>query len=250
MQDPTEAAHASGQTAPLEPQAFARFQEALPFVESIAKKFVRKLDSRHQLDDLVGAGREGLLQACRRFDPGRGSSFKGYAFLRIRGEIVAHLRRTQLSRRAYEKLDGRLVGGCASVQSVSEAEFEIANGIRQLETSEVNAETTLDEALSRYAVSAAMGITSTVATERALAQEEAADQNPETEYEKHELLALLVDQVKHLPADEATVVSGLYFLGRGLGEVAAEMECDKSWASRLHRRAVERLSKRMRMSGP
>lgn len=248
MQNKNEPNARSDQARPLEAQALARFHEALPFVESIAKIFIRKLDSRHRLDELVGAGREGLLQAVQRFDPIRGANFKGYAYLRIRGEIVAHLRRTQLPRRAYEKTTARLLLGCEVVHNVSEAEFEVANGTRHLVGSEAAAEARLDEALSRYAIAAALAVVATSVTEEVLVREEAAEKTPEFEYAKVELLALLKDEVKRLPCDEATVVNGLYFQRLGLTEIASRMDCDKSWASRLHRRAVERLSKRMRAS--
>jgi RNA polymerase sigma factor for flagellar operon FliA len=248
MQHTYELTARSDQAPPLEGEALDRFHDALPFVESIAKTFIRKLDSRHQLDELVGAGREGLLEAVRRFDPFRGASFKGYAYLRIRGEIVAHLRRTQLSRRAYEKTTARLVLGCEVVHHLGAAEFEVANGTRHAVGSEVAAEATLDDALSRYATAAALAVVSTSATEDALVREEAALRTPEFEYEKRELVALLKDEVDRLPCDEATVVKGLYFQQLGLTQVATQMECDKSWASRLHRRAVERLTKRMRAS--
>ena len=51
-----------------------------------------------------------------------------------------------------------------------------------------------------------------------------------------------------LPEQERTLVAGHYFEGRRFDEVAASMGLSKSWASRLHTRAVSRLTKRLRAS--
>lgn len=246
MRNDTESS--SNRPPPLEAAALARFHEALPFVENIARGFLRRLDARHGLDDLIAAGREGLLEAVRKFDPEHGCPFQGYAYLRIRGEIIAHIRRTQLPRRAYQRKRVRYFTGCESVHALSEAEFEIANGQRPVGVSPSAAEGTLDAALARYVTAAALGMGPTTATEGALVREEAAERSPELEYQKHELHALLRDEVGRLPPDEAAVLNGLYFRHRGLSEIASEMDCDKSWACRLHRRAIERLSKRIRTS--
>ena len=44
------------------------------------------------LDDRVGAGSLGLIDAVKRFDPARAPSFSAYAELRIRGAMLDHLR--------------------------------------------------------------------------------------------------------------------------------------------------------------
>jgi RNA polymerase sigma factor for flagellar operon FliA len=44
------------------------------------------------IDDLVGAGAIGLMDAVTRFEPGRAQTFAAYAEIRIRGAILDHLR--------------------------------------------------------------------------------------------------------------------------------------------------------------
>jgi RNA polymerase sigma factor for flagellar operon FliA len=46
-----------------------------------------------ELDDLIGAGTLGLVQALEGFDPARGLAFSTYAMPRIRGAILDELRR-------------------------------------------------------------------------------------------------------------------------------------------------------------
>jgi RNA polymerase sigma factor (sigma-70 family) len=51
--------------------------------------------------------------------------------------------------------------------------------------------------------------------------------------------------VNLLPPDLARLVRGLYFEGRSLNDVARELDISPSWASRLHRRAIDFLRDRL-----
>ena len=51
-----------------------------------------KLQGHVELDDLVSAGALGLIDAVRKFDPGKGVTIESYARLRIRGAILDSLR--------------------------------------------------------------------------------------------------------------------------------------------------------------
>lgn len=72
---------------------------------------VRTLD----LDDLVGAGTVGLIQAVEGFDPSRGFAFSTYAMPRIRGAILDELhgqdwapRSVRVRRRRIARAEARL----------------------------------------------------------------------------------------------------------------------------------------------
>lgn len=74
------------------PRDRANVLQYLPLVERVAKRVARRLPCSVSLDDLVGAGSVGLIEAVKRFDPERAPSFAAYAELRIRGAILDHLR--------------------------------------------------------------------------------------------------------------------------------------------------------------
>ncbi|MBI1945889.1 MAG: sigma-70 family RNA polymerase sigma factor [Deltaproteobacteria bacterium] len=78
--------------APLQQNDRATVMQYLPLVERVAKRVARRLPRSVALDDLVGAGSLGLIDAVKRFDPARAPSFSAYAELRIRGAILDHLR--------------------------------------------------------------------------------------------------------------------------------------------------------------
>jgi RNA polymerase sigma factor for flagellar operon FliA len=98
----------------LESAAINRY---LPLVRIIATRVCARLPRNYDLDDLIGAGVLGLLDAGKQFDADRGIPFERYAEIRIRGAILDELRATdptsRLSRRRSSEL-ATVVRGLAS----------------------------------------------------------------------------------------------------------------------------------------
>jgi RNA polymerase sigma factor for flagellar operon FliA len=70
--------------------------------------------------------------------------------------------------------------------------------------------------------------------------------NPEQAYGQAQLLAAIRSAIAELPHEEAELVRRHYLEGARFDHVAEELGLSKSWASRLHTRALTRLSKRLR----
>src|SRR5439155_6957114 len=86
------------QTVDLSPEAL----RYLPLVKSIALQIKTKLPAHVELEDLMGYGSIGLMEATRSFKTGQGTTFKTFAYYRIRGAIYDGLRKIGwLSRSAY-----------------------------------------------------------------------------------------------------------------------------------------------------
>jgi len=66
----------------------------LNLVRMIAVRIARRLPSHVETDELTSVGMLGLIDAVDRFDAGRGTPFKAYAEIRIRGAIIDSLRQT------------------------------------------------------------------------------------------------------------------------------------------------------------
>ena len=64
----------------------------LGLVHHSAHQLARKVSREIELDDLIGAGSLGLVQALEGFDPSRGLAFSTYAMPRIRGAMLDELR--------------------------------------------------------------------------------------------------------------------------------------------------------------
>src|SRR5436309_14888851 len=77
--------------------------EHMPQIKYIAQRISTKLPSHVELNDLIGAGLLGLLDAIVKFDPGRAVKFKTYAELRTKGAILDSLRNLDSSSRSLHK---------------------------------------------------------------------------------------------------------------------------------------------------
>src|SRR5690349_3618264 len=65
----------------------------------------REIGRAAELDDLRSMGQQGLLEAARRFDEGRGVSFRRFANYRVRGAMLDGIRRSApLPRRAHARV--------------------------------------------------------------------------------------------------------------------------------------------------
>ena len=67
-------------------------RQHLPLVKSVAASMARRIPPHIAMDDLIGAGTLGLLDAVDKFDRTRIQSFKKYAEIRIKGAILDELR--------------------------------------------------------------------------------------------------------------------------------------------------------------
>ena len=85
-----------------------RVLELLPLVRRVALKMRRNLPAHVELDDLIGAGTMGLLDAARKFDVRRKVKIESYARHRIRGAILDGLRALDTASRDLRKKGKKL----------------------------------------------------------------------------------------------------------------------------------------------
>jgi RNA polymerase sigma factor for flagellar operon FliA len=71
-------------------------------------------------------------------------------------------------------------------------------------------------------------------------------EGPEDAVARAELLAIVERAIDDLPQEEAALVRRHYLEGERFDHVAETLGLSKSWASRLHTRAMQRLAKRLR----
>ena len=64
----------------------------LPLVRQVVQRLAVRKPPHIDIDDLVSWGIVGLLDAIKKYDPGKEASFATYAQFRIRGAILDHLR--------------------------------------------------------------------------------------------------------------------------------------------------------------
>lgn len=228
-------------------EELARFESALDLVEAIARRVAREVGGGAELAELVSYGREGLLDAARRFDPARGVPFRGYASFRVRGAIIDGVRRSsRLPRRAHERLNGLLAASRTSEGAYEDALAPPAPG-----ATPADAERALAEHLAAMATAMAVGLLAqTGFTEEGERVPVATAEDPEAALGRAELLAVVKAAIAELPPEEEELVRRHYLEGERFDHVAAELGLSKSWASRLHTRAIKRLSAKLREPSP
>lgn len=226
-----------------EAEALRRFDEGLDLVEILARQIGRVVGSSVELDELRSFGQEGLLDAARRYDAARGVPFRAYATYRVRGAIFDGVRKlSRLPRRLHERLNG-----LSAAAKVSEGASEDVSAPRPPGADRVHADAALAEHLAAMAAAITLGVVATTASgddgePLALSR----DVDPETALARSELLHVVRQAIEELPGEEAELVRRHYLQGERFDQVAAELGLSKSWASRLHTRAIGRLAKRLR----
>lgn len=226
----------------ISPAALERFHSALDLVEIVAHQLRRSMGKSLDLQELMALGREGLLRAAMRFDESREVPFRAYAGYRVRGAMIDGMRQmSYLPRRIHQRA------------KVLEAANRFSEGLAQDELtgarmgSPADAERILDEHLAGMATAMAVGLVAQpVLGEDGEKDTVARVETPEEAVSSSQMRALLDEHIGALPKEEQELVRRHYFEGERFDHVAEELGLSKSWASRLHSRAIARLAKRLR----
>lgn len=209
----------------------------------IARQCFRTSGGAVELDELLSWGREGLLSAAQRFDESRGIPFRAFASYRVRGAMIDGMRKSSnLPRRIFRRLQM-----LEAANQYSESAAPDAFGAPPPGETPRDAQRLLDDHLAAMATAMAAGLVHTPGMgdegERLAVERQPS---PEELTETKQLLEHLSAHIEELPADEKELVRRHYFEGERFDHVAAKLGLSKSWASRLHTRAIARLTKRMR----
>ena len=219
-------------------------EQNLALVQSVARKLRKQITARIDFDDLVGYGSKGLIEAAERFDPVHGVAFTTFAYYRIRGAMLDGLRtmgwysradyaRYRAEERATEYLQNQAERAGAAATGTHEGPADTESGTVEGKLSAIA------ELLSGVAT---VHITwleaaSTVADDRL--------PPPDTSLDTGRLSARVRDAVGKLPERERQLMDLYYFADKNLEEAGAVMGLSKSWACRLHARAVELLRQQL-----
>jgi RNA polymerase sigma factor for flagellar operon FliA len=187
-----------------------------------------------EFDDLVSFGTQGLIEAAQRFEPERGAAFPTFAYYRVRGAIYDGLRSFGwVNRRQYAKLrEQERVD--AYLQSHSERTGAAGRGSLEDEVA------ALAEALDGAA-------TVFVTSLEAEGRPEEADGRPGADevIALGELSETVRAALRELPQQERAIVEAFYFKDRNLQDAGRDLGVSKSWASRLHAAAIDKLRRRL-----
>lgn len=181
-----------------------------PYVLKLARVIAETVPIHVELDDLIGWGHWGLMEAATRFDPNRGVAFRTFAHRRIVGAMYDGLRREQSVTSRLPLPDDELLGpGSVQVADGAYATEPIYFGPRAMP-----------------------GAT------------------PSAAHQEHELLlgelqAQLARALKTLTPLERAIIRQRYFNDQPVQKLCKRTRFSKSWLSRVHGRALARLRESM-----
>jgi RNA polymerase sigma factor for flagellar operon FliA len=212
----------------------SRLEEGMAVVDAVAYRLSRRLGSHVELEELRGIGRLALLRIAAAYDPAR-STFAAYAAYKLKWAIFDEVRRMTHARSALARLNAVMA---------SERHLEQAPDPNEaLELSAEGFQSQLTSLLEGQAAALALGL-STSPEDAISAAEDSG--SPEEVMARAEVAASVRGALSTLPARERALVERHYYGGEPFDVIAEDLGISKSWASRLHERAIATLGKALR----
>lgn len=191
-----------------------------------------------EFEELVALANAGLTEAASRFDPGRGVPFAMFAWYRVQGAIIDGLRRaTSMPRRTWARLVAlRAASDYLENRGERAAAAAQRGGAPPAGAAALAALRDSMSAIRTMYVTSLEAMRDTQGFDPGVEEPALADQ-----LDAGRLAARLRAAIDQLPERERALMRKHYWEGKNLLEAGAELGISKSWASRLHAQAVERL---------
>jgi RNA polymerase sigma factor for flagellar operon FliA len=211
-------------------------EQHLALVQAIARKLKKTIGTRAEYDDLVAYGSKGLVEAAERFDARPGVAFTTFAYYRIRGAMFDGL---------------RTMGWYSRADYARYRAEERANEYLQSHADRADPGGASQAADAAHPLAAVARVLSGVATVHITSLEAAAtvaDETfaaPDASIDAGRLGPRVRAAVTKLPEKERRLLELYYFEEKTLEEAGQALGLSKSWACRLHARAVDLLRTEM-----
>ena len=204
-------------------------------VRKIAWHMHGRVKSAVEIEDLIQIGMYGLVTAAQNYVVKEGVSFASYAGIRIRGEIVDHLRRNsnlcrttiqmqQKYNTSFEKLSRQLQREPKNSEIAKDMGLKASELDNWEQAFAANTHQSLDSVYDEFSIWFASN-----------------DQSPEDELSDTELRENLVEALKTLPEREAMLVQLYYVEELNVYEIAEVLEITTGRVSQIKKSAISRL---------
>ena len=213
-------------------------EQHLDVAKKAAHMIFPRVREHVELDELIALGNAGLAEAAQRFDPAKGASFSTFAWYRVQGSIVDGLRKaSHLPRRTWAKLVA-LRAANDFLEHRAERETGAAQqGVKPAEGAEA-----LAQVKSELAAIRTMYVTSLEAMQdKGFDRLDEATPSADQAIDSGRASLKIRAAIDRLPEKEQALMKKHYWEGKNLLEAGVELGISKSWASRLHAQAVEKL---------
>ena len=237
----TTPAHTVQTAQPSQPADIdALIQAYAPVVKYSAQRLACRLPASVCLDDLISAGVLGLLDAIEKYDPTRGTRFKTYAELRIRGAMLDDLRERDWVPRNVRHKEHALTHAYATLEQQHgrpATDDEVAT-VLGLELDTLHDWLADVRGVSVLSLDTPLALEADGNTSPILVQIADAAPGPLQLVETQDLRTHLAQAIDQLPAQEKTVLSLYYFEELTMREIGQVLEVTESRISQIHTKAI------------
>ena len=208
-------------------------EAGMQLVRRVAFRMARRLPPNIDVDDLIGAGMEGLLKAIASFDPTRQLTFESYAKSRIRGAILDELRAGDTMTRY----------GRARLSEVTSAITDLRQQLGQEPSEQAIAERLGIDVEQYRKLSAEFGRAPLLAGVGGVNPDEVegVSCDPSSQFDEHEVRRLLAQAIGQLPERTQQVLALYYQEECTQAEVGAILGVSESRVCQLLGEATARL---------
>ena len=210
-----------------------RIEANLPLVKKIAGEVYRSIGRSMDIADLIAYGTQGLIEALDRFDPKRGFTFSTFAYYRVRGAVWDGVR----------TMGWRARGQSARFAQAADLVLQQAH-----EDAPASGSTGEAAAVERAITQVAAAFVVTLDDDR-LARTASTGPDAEAELGRAMEATLLRGVLLQLPDKERALIESMYFEDKSLTDAGAAIGLSKSWACRLHARALKLLAEALAEKG-
>ncbi|OON96168.1 MAG: RNA polymerase subunit sigma [Epulopiscium sp. Nele67-Bin005] len=204
-------------------------------VKIVAGRLGIYLNNYVEVDDLMGYGVIGLIDAIDKFDHEKQVKFETYASLRIRGAIIDEIRKLDWVPRTLRKKQKDLTKKCLEMEAEfgrppTQEEVMKALEINEEEYFRLMQETNINTLIS---IDEHEGYVGSIKDE--------ATQTPDQQIQRQELMEILRLAIESLSEREQLVIKLYYFEELTLKEISHILEVSESRVSQLHTNSIKKL---------
>lgn len=211
----------------------------LYLVKIVSGRLYNNYNGNVEFDDLLGFGVFGLIDAIEKFDVSRNNKFETYAQIRIRGAIIDNLRKLDWIPRSLRQ-KSKLIE-----DTISKLESKFGNKIS-------NEDISLELNISIKEVEKTLSETSTfnlASLDEILLNKDINNKNqinnPESVFEKKELIKVLSECINSLSKNEKLVISLYYYEELTYKEISKILDVSESRISQIHSKATLTLKNKL-----
>ena len=221
-------------------------EEHLDYVRRIVGQLPSAIRNKASVDDLVGAGMVGLVEAAHRYEDNRGASFTTFAYRRIKGAVMDYLRRNDyLSKSARKRLSAirEEIRRFKADNGRSPSVAELADSLDLSEEAVLNS-----LAHEKWSSVSSLGrpISDSEGSETSLSAFIPADiSTPLEKAEKRDRVDLLTEAIESLSERQQQLIVMYYYEELYMSEIAEVLGLSEGRVSQLHTKAIYALGRYM-----